>query len=101
MTTVTLTSSSTSPWTCPAGVTSVEVQCWGEGGDGASGGGGTPHHGGGGGGGGEFAQELTVGVTPTNGYTFTIGSGGTGTATAFTGDSLTVTANPGASTTSL
>src|SRR5215469_13329441 len=41
-------------WTCPAGVTSISVQCWGAG---AGGGGGSPSMGGEGGGGGEYAAE--------------------------------------------
>lgn len=97
MTTVTLTSASTSPWTAPAGVTSVEVQCWGEGGNGAHGP--SAHHAGGGGGGGEFAQETAIAVTPGTGYTFTIGAGGSGTDTVFTGDTQAVTAHHGATAT--
>jgi hypothetical protein len=97
MTTVTLTSASTSPWNCPAGVTSIEVQCWGEGGNGEGTTSPAQH---GGGGGGEFAQELTVAVTSGSNYSFTIGSGGTGTDTVFTGDTQTVTAHHGASATS-
>src|ERR1700683_4623438 len=96
MTTVVLGPGSSSPWTCPAGVTSLEVQNWGEGANGANGSAGTPHTGGTGGTGGEFAQELTVAVTPGNTYVFTIGSGGTGTNPVFTGDSPTVTAPSGA-----
>jgi len=95
MTTVVLGPGSTSPWTCPAGVTSVQVQNWGEGANGANGSAGTPHTGGTGGTGGEFAQELTVAVTPGSTYAFTIGSGGTGTNTVFTGDSQAVTAHSG------
>jgi hypothetical protein len=93
MTTVTLTPASTSPWTAPAGVTSVQVQCWGEGGGGGS----SQHgsHSGGGGGGGEFAQETAVGVTGGSNYVFSIGAGGTGTASIFTGDTQSVTAHAG------
>jgi hypothetical protein len=95
MTTVVLTPSSTSPWVAPAGVSSVEVQCWGAGGNaGASQSGGRS---GGGGGGGEFAQETSVAVTPGNSYSFTCPAGGSASATTFTGDSLTVTAHPGGS----
>ena len=93
MTTVTLTPSSTSPWTAPSGVTSVQVECWGEGGNG-----GTSVHGshsGAGGGGGEYAKETSVAVTAGSGYTFTIGAGGSGTNTVFTGDSQTVTGHHG------
>lgn len=94
MTTVTLTTSSSSPWTAPAGVTSVDVQCWGPGGNGSTGS--ANSHGGGGGGGGEYAENTTVAVTPGSNYIFTVGGGGSGTSTAFTGDSVTVTAHAGA-----
>src|SRR6185437_15456965 len=61
-------------WHAPAGVTSVTAQCWGAGGGGAEASTGTTGSGGGGGGG-EFAQD-TVGVTPTSGYTVTVGAAG-------------------------
>jgi hypothetical protein len=92
MTTVTLVPGSTDPWVCPAGVTAVQAQCWGEGGTGGTKSG---TQSGGGAGGGEFAQENTVAVTPGNSYTWSTGSGGTGTNTVFPGDSLTVTAHVG------
>lgn len=95
MTTVTLTTSSSSPWTAPAGVTSVDVQCWGPGGNGANGV--TNSHAGGGGGGGEYAENTAVAVTPGSNYTFTVGGGGSGTASVFTGDAVSVTAHAGAS----
>lgn len=92
MTTATFGTSGT--WTAPPGVTSVQAECWGEGGNG-----GTSAHGshsGGGGGGGEYAENTSVPVTPGSVYSFTIGAGGSGTATVFTGDSSTVvTAHPG------
>jgi hypothetical protein len=90
----TYTSSGT--WVAPTGVTTVQVQCWGAGGGGASG------HSGCGGGSGEYAEETTINVTPGHTYTFTIHSGGAGGAadsgstnngsngggsTVFTGDS--------------
>lgn len=76
----------------PAGVTSVQVFATGEGGSGSTTVTGSP--GGGGGGGGEEAND-TAAVTPGNSYPFTIGTGGTGTDTTFTGDALTVTAHHG------
>src|SRR5689334_15170267 len=93
MTTVTLTTASTSALTAPAGVTTVQVECYGEGGTGAA----SVHgsHPGGGGGGGEYAAEASVPVTPGSSYTFSIGAGGSGTNTVFTGDSQAVTAHPG------
>lgn len=71
--TVTTYTSGSGNWTCPAGVTSVYVECWGTGG--ASG---LPTYGGGkkgcagGGGGGAYAAS-TVAVTPGNSYAYAIG----------------------------
>jgi len=95
LTTVTFTSSGS--WTAPTGVTSVDAACWGESGSAANGVNGS--HSGGGPGGGEFAEETTLAVTPGSVYNFTIGAGGTNTATSFPGDSVTVTAHAGASAT--
>jgi len=94
MTTVTLTPASTSPWTAPAGVTSVKAECWGAGGKGAAG---SFAFGGGGGGGGEYAAEAAVAVTPGGSYSFTCPAGGSTSSTTFAGDSVTVTAHPGTS----
>lgn len=76
----------TSTWTCPAGVTSIQVEAWGAGG----GGGGstnTAGRSGGGGGGGSYVKNGSVTVTPGTTYTVKIGvgglAGGTGNATAF------------------
>ena len=93
MTTVTFNASST--WTAPAGVTSVQAECWGPGGNGANGL--ANSHSGGGGGGGEYAAESAVAVTPGTVYSFTVGAGGSGTSTVFTGDTQSVTAHAGAS----
>jgi len=95
MPSVTFTSSGT--WTSVA--TSVDCQAWGEGGKGASGVSGSSGHGGGGGGGGAYAEETALAVTNGSNYTYTIGAGGTATNTVFPGDSVTVTAKFGASTT--
>lgn len=65
----------TSDWTCPAGVTSVDVTAVGGGGGG--GGGGFFGYGGAGGGGGGFS-EGTITTTPGNSYTFAAGNGGGG-----------------------
>jgi hypothetical protein len=60
-------------WTCPAGVTSVTVQCWG-----AGGGGGPRATNGraGGGGGGAYASSIIT-VVPGNSYNYIVGTGGT------------------------
>ena len=99
---VTQTFTSSSTWTCPTGVRSVDVKAWGGGG---AGGQRTTSGGGGGGGGGEFAEEPTLVVTPGNSYTVTVGTGGTtgsspvnGGSSTFPGDSVTVTAHGGTST---
>ncbi len=62
-----------SPWTVPAGVTSIKVEVWGGGG----GGGGAWNNSGSGGGGGAY-NVATFSVTPGHTFTITIGSGGAG-----------------------
>ena len=63
-------------WTCPAGVTSVTVECWGAGG---AGGGVTVANGtGGGGGGGAYTKSTAVAVVAGNSYTVVVGAGGVG-----------------------
>ena len=76
-TTVSHTTNGTYSWTCPAGVTSVNVQCWGAGG---AGGGVTSNgtYGGGGGAGGAYVSTNSISVTPGNNYTVTVGKGGSG-----------------------
>jgi hypothetical protein len=83
-TVVTATTSTT--WLCPAGVFSVQVECWGAGG----GGGGvsaadtsSSNRSGGGGGAGSYVKK-TITVVPGTTYTITVGAGGTkgGTSTA-------------------
>ena len=66
----TFTSTGTTSWTAPTGVTSVEYLVV------AGGGGGGINRGGGGGGGGYLAGTLSV--TPSTSYTVTVGDGGTG-----------------------
>ena len=67
---------STTTWTCPVGVTSATIECWG-----AGGGGGNASHNGnnqsraGGGAGGAYATSVIT-VTPGQIYTVTIGNGG-------------------------
>jgi hypothetical protein len=69
-TTVTFTSSGT--WTCPAGVTSATIECWGAGGAGGSR---TTIGRAGGGGGGAYASS-TVTVVPSTVYNIVVGTGG-------------------------
>jgi hypothetical protein len=86
--TLTTFTSGSGTWVCPAGVTSVKVECWGGGGAGSDH---TSADGdGGGGGGGEYAAEPAYAVTPGNSYAYTVGAGGT---TVANGDG-----NDGAST---
>ena len=61
-------------WTCPAGITSVKVECWGAGGGGGAA---TNVAGrvGGGGGGGSYVTN-TIAVVPGTTYTITVGAGG-------------------------
>jgi hypothetical protein len=75
----TITSSGT--WTCPAGVTSIQVEAWGGGGSG-----GTATSGGigGGGAGGSYVINNNVTVVPGSSYLITVGSGGTASASAST-----------------
>jgi len=90
-------------WSCPAGVTSVQVECWGGGGGGAAGYVASNYSSGGGGGGGEYSKQ-TIDVTPSGSYAYSVGSagtagttgsGGNGGNSTFTGDSVTVTAHGG------
>ena len=87
----------TSPWTVPAGITSIKVEVWGGGG---GGGGVTAFWGtnGGGGGGGGAYNKATLTVVPGQTYTLTIGAGGTGGGSATiggTGDPTTVSGTGG------
>lgn len=69
------TFNSTGTWTCPAGVTSIDVEAWGAGG---AGGGNTANTDGSGGGGGGAYSKSTIAVTPGTTYTVTVGTGGIG-----------------------
>lgn len=60
-------------WTCPIGVTSIKVECWGGGGGGDVGAGATH---GGGGAGGMYARVDAFTVIPTNSYSLYVGLGG-------------------------
>jgi hypothetical protein len=61
-------------WTCPPGVITAFVQCWGGGGGGLSEGLGDGSDGGAGG---EYAAEPSLAVTPGNAYTVVVGAAGT------------------------
>lgn len=78
MATDVITTPGTDTWTCPAGVTSVVVRCWGPGGNGAN----SVFGGGGGGGGGGFASK-TIAVTPAAEYDYQLGAGGSTDGTWF------------------
>ncbi|MGE5317769.1 MAG: hypothetical protein ACM3ME_07215, partial [Chloroflexota bacterium] len=63
-------------WTCPAGVTSITVECWGGGGKGGSVNGPNPQVGGGAGGGG-YSKLVNYTVVPGNTYNGFVGGGST------------------------
>jgi Secretion system C-terminal sorting domain len=95
----------TTTWTCPAGVTSIKVECWGAGG--AGGGATVAGSYSGGGGGGAYNVNNAIVVIPGNIYTITVGTGAAGTlvsgsagGNSIFGSSL-VTANGGAGGTTL
>ncbi len=75
----TYTFSTSGTWTCPAGVTTITVQCWGAGGAGGSANITGTQVGAGGGGGGY--TEKTYTVVPGTVYPVTVGIGGIGDAT--------------------
>src|ERR1035441_2608639 len=68
----TYSSPGTYTWTAPAGVTSVQVECWGPGGNG---GGQSYSYSAGGGGGGAYAKVYSFAVTAGQGYTVVGGEG--------------------------
>jgi hypothetical protein len=79
---LTFSTPGTYSWTCPTGITAIQVQCWGAG---AGGGGGNETSGGESGGGGEYAAEPSLAVTPGNVYTIVVGSAGSGGSTGVPG----------------
>jgi hypothetical protein len=71
------TFTSTGTWLCPAGVTSIKVECWGAGGGGAGASNSGNLYTGGGGAGGNYSVNNSITVVPGTTYNVTIGSGGT------------------------
>lgn len=86
MTTETFTSTTT--WTCPAWITTIDVVCWGQGGAG-----GADAQGEGGGGGGGYSATTGISVTPGATYTITVDS----TKSAFGADVVRANAGQAAS----
>ena len=76
-TTVTKTTAGSSSWTCPAGVTSITIECWGGGGAGAGAISGSVY--GGGGAGGAYLKVTNFPVTAGTTYNYSVGAGVTGT----------------------
>ncbi|MFC6264127.1 T9SS sorting signal type C domain-containing protein [Flavobacterium panici] len=66
---------SSSTYNVPAGVTSLQVECWGGGGSGGAAS--VNPSAGGGGAGGAYVKNTSISVTPNSTYTVTVGSGGT------------------------
>ena len=77
--TVSFTTAGNATWLCPAGITSITVECWGGGG---GGGGAAPNTAGSGGAGGSYAKFV---MTVTPGTTCNLRVGGTGNAGTNTG----------------
>ena len=71
-------------WTCPAGITSVQVETWSGGGGGAGASSSTNLYAGGGGAGGNYAKNRAVAVVPGQTYKVTVGAGGAGGSTSST-----------------
>ena len=91
-TVVFLTSASTSPWTVPADVTSVQVECIGPAGNGSAA---TSSQTGAGGGGGAYVINTSYAVTAGDTIPFSVPAAGSGTPTYFN-SSTTIAAAPGA-----
>lgn len=76
-TTVNFTTAGSSTWTCPPGVTSIQVEAWGGGGGGCGTSSNTSRSAGGGAGG-SYVKNTAISVTPGATYTILVGAGGTG-----------------------
>ncbi len=97
----TATFTTTSSWTCPAGVFNIKVEAYGAGGGGGGGKGTSDDGGGGGGGGGAYTVINSVTTVPGTNYIITIGNGGTAGVAGSTGkagDGGNTTATFGATT---
>ena len=88
-TTATFSTVGTTTWTCPAGVTSVQVECWG--GGGAGGGVANVKYILAGGGAGGNYQVATVQVVPGTVYNIVVGAGGVGARRAAAAETTTRT----------
>ena len=66
----------TTTWLCPAGVYSVQVECWGAGGSGGGGASGGAGKAGGGGAGGSYVKNTSLTVVPGTIYNVNVGVGG-------------------------
>ena len=87
----TISTAGAGSWTVPAGVFSVDVECWGGGGGGGYATGVNGAAGGGGGGGG-YSKTLSIAVSPGQTLNYNVGSGGAG------GTTVPVAASSGADT---
>ena len=87
--TVAFTTAGAASWSCPDGVTSIQVECWGGGGAGGSAFR-TPNSGsveyGGGGAGGAYAKLTSYAVIPGNTYYLNVGAGGVAAAGTLVND---------------
>lgn len=81
--TTNFTTAGTYSWTCPAGVTSLQVECWGGGGAGGGAVRSSANAYGGGGGGGAYAKS-TLTVSPGVSYSIVVGAGGPHTTATIT-----------------
>lgn len=81
---------SSTTWTCPAGVTGVMAECWGNGAHGLNGMLGT---GGNGGGGGGYSKKSGIAVTPSSNYTVNVGVANAPNDTSYFINDSTVKAN--------
>lgn len=93
MTVEVFNNSSASPWTCPSGITSVDVECWGSGAAGEDNDSGSSS----GGGGGAYARTLNITVIPGNTYSYFVGTANGNSSTVWDGG--TVSAKNGSGTT--